>query len=1120
MTDFSEQRSCIKLCFELGKSATETLGVLRSIYGENALCRSKTFHWYSRFRDGQIPTGKPVASKDSTPSDNATLKPNARKRRKNSLENPEAPHNIHFEAIEAQLNYVKMLMRLGKSPSETYTCMQALFGPNSISRIDLLQLFLKLEAEDKLANTILPPIIKPPTKRQRTSLPATQTVRESETKPATKRLSQSRVDLMTGGSFWQAPYNDEKENTSLTENQVCFMDHFMLSGDSNRDSFKIMLPKNGGDGYQDDVYVNGVDRFVPLPVPVENLNRMHVMDGDCSKADIVAEKAPQLQLDSPAAEAAANGHDAVVEQVVKPSLKEVVTMKEPPQLKDTDPATGEVAESENDTSKSNGEALEEDKGPVVNGSDSALVTSDEKPAENSSDSDAILVNGDSNVADDENGVEKMVVDEEKEEPKLENGVGDAPMSTEEEVVKMVEDSAVKKEEEEEECVEKEEDVVEKDVAEEVKKVVAKEEEEKKEEEEQTSEASSKKEETRAEERGGTAVSEEDEERTNVTSSQSRKRRLADTNGEAENCDNEAEGEAEMEGEAEGEGEVEGEGSSSDSESGTKRQRVEVEGEDERERLVREYVERCTQSVEEMSRNADKLQREIGALGELARAKELEWNSILRLRKLKEEMLERLLRRRRQTMMLADNGLAHDWATDFNKSKVSETTKANSNNHLMMVPIVSSSPGNNNTSLGSTGSGGAMSRAAAAILSQSPDTTRLARLQQRPILPKPASAAAAAAAAAAHLIDQQNTVIGEGRQGPILDVKSIIADYSGYRSRHPADNVPRRGRRMKPGAVGVGAVGSVTSTHRITGSPALMSMANMALCSGAHIRNNAQDCGTGQENSRPSSTDSTRSANMQSESTASNTTTLPAPGLNFKDVLVQFAKMSQPPAAVTSLLPSHHPSKTHPHPPPPYPEVTLHPVPAPQSHNSPSPPTSTSHTSSLLHGILTKSATNPAHNQGAGSASSTTTSSASHRPTTFSPTLARLLTAPERERGGGGGSVATSHHMSASAVNASHFRPPVSRVSISDLLTTSKEDDPEETDSTDRLVIDESAGGVDQKEGAEGEGGGEGEGESVPECQGCQQRAAQFVCAGCGNQWYCSRECQVTAWEEHSEMCSG
>ncbi|XP_018023072.1 uncharacterized protein LOC108679063 isoform X2 [Hyalella azteca] len=41
----------------------------------------------------------------------------------------------------------------------------------------------------------------------------------------------------------------------------------------------------------------------------------------------------------------------------------------------------------------------------------------------------------------------------------------------------------------------------------------------------------------------------------------------------------------------------------------------------------------------------------------------------------------------------------------------------------------------------------------------------------------------------------------------------------------------------------------------------------------------------------------------------------------------------------------------------------------------------------------------------------------------------------------------------------------------------------------------------------------------PKCQGCHKERAQFVCAGCGNQWYCSRECQVAAWDEHSERCN-
>lgn len=32
---------------------------------------------------------------------------------------------------------------------------------------------------------------------------------------------------------------------------------------------------------------------------------------------------------------------------------------------------------------------------------------------------------------------------------------------------------------------------------------------------------------------------------------------------------------------------------------------------------------------------------------------------------------------------------------------------------------------------------------------------------------------------------------------------------------------------------------------------------------------------------------------------------------------------------------------------------------------------------------------------------------------------------------------------------------------------------------------------------------------VPACQGCKKNEAQFVCAGCANQLYCSRECQVS-----------
>lgn len=63
----------------------------------------------------------------------------------------------------------------------------------------------------------------------------------------------------------------------------------------------------------------------------------------------------------------------------------------------------------------------------------------------------------------------------------------------------------------------------------------------------------------------------------------------------------------------------------------------------------------------------------------------------------------------------------------------------------------------------------------------------------------------------------------------------------YRSRHP-ESVPRRGRRLRPMLDGSGRTlmdpqppPPIVSSTRISGSPALMSMANMALGSGSHVR---------------------------------------------------------------------------------------------------------------------------------------------------------------------------------------------------------------------------------------------------------------------------------------------
>jgi hypothetical protein len=47
-----EQCVCIKFCQKLGKMATGTDAMLQKAFGETALSRSKTFEWYSRFKNG------------------------------------------------------------------------------------------------------------------------------------------------------------------------------------------------------------------------------------------------------------------------------------------------------------------------------------------------------------------------------------------------------------------------------------------------------------------------------------------------------------------------------------------------------------------------------------------------------------------------------------------------------------------------------------------------------------------------------------------------------------------------------------------------------------------------------------------------------------------------------------------------------------------------------------------------------------------------------------------------------------------------------------------------------------------------------------------------------------
>ena len=50
--DTLEERYAIKLCFELGKNATETYGMLQTAFRPSCINRASAFEWYKRFKEG------------------------------------------------------------------------------------------------------------------------------------------------------------------------------------------------------------------------------------------------------------------------------------------------------------------------------------------------------------------------------------------------------------------------------------------------------------------------------------------------------------------------------------------------------------------------------------------------------------------------------------------------------------------------------------------------------------------------------------------------------------------------------------------------------------------------------------------------------------------------------------------------------------------------------------------------------------------------------------------------------------------------------------------------------------------------------------------------------------
>ncbi|XP_050514652.1 uncharacterized protein LOC126889942 isoform X1 [Diabrotica virgifera virgifera] len=463
----------------------------------------------------------------------------------------------------------------------------------------------------------------------------------------------------------------------------------------------------------------------------------------------------------------------------------------------------------------------------------------------------------------------------------------------------------------------------------------------------------------------------------------------------------------------------------------------------RDKILNDFIDMADCSnLDQIKSFSDQLLAEIKTLNEFAKEKEREWNNIIHLKKLKEELLLRM-QRKKQVLIINEKTDYSEMLSESQNGSIEETIR----NNLPQSILKSNLTGTSKPYMPSSGANGNI-------------------IRQKSLLTKPPQ----------NNLDLNGAIDKQGKR-LTLDVQSIIADY---RQRHP-ETVPRRGRRIRHGEGG--KFGN-----------SIINFSSMALGSGSQVRQGDVSSDLGLLlNSINMSKQEALSKLQNADSTGTN----PQDTVSFKDMLLQFAKLSQ--TERNELIQNAI------KPPPPYPEVTVHPVPT-----STPPPTN-----SLLHGILTKSPTKQ------------------NTKTSFSPTLARLLTAPERSAMSNQ-SIASSTPMSSNAAHPSNM-------SISEILSTSKAcneititpvdaeynvtptkaksmDEEETEDSADRLVIDEN-NDTEGKKQANSDNNSDG-GDEVPFCQGCNQKAAQFVCAGCGNQWYCSRDCQVSAWDEHSEVCSG
>lgn len=226
----------------------------------------------------------------------------------------------------------------------------------------------------------------------------------------------------------------------------------------------------------------------------------------------------------------------------------------------------------------------------------------------------------------------------------------------------------------------------------------------------------------------------------------------------------------------------------------------------RDKILNEYINLGDCSThEQIQTYTEQVLAEIKTLNDLSKEKEREWNNIIHLKKLKEELLIRIQRRKQ---ILALN-------SDRNETEVSDShgdVSDERSNCVSSGTILKSSLCSKGTTLKIPHVG-----------QDKMDKTNQ-QISQRSLLNS-----------ALEMNGQSADCNKQGRQRPVLDVQSIIADY---RQRHP-EAVPRRGRRIRSV---LNMQNENCNSNGKMNSGGILNFSSVALGTGSQVRQNLTAAG--------------------------------------------------------------------------------------------------------------------------------------------------------------------------------------------------------------------------------------------------------------------------------------